>query len=178
MSPRKFALSLTVPTTFWDTWRPVGVVSLIVSPSVSLWSSANLVSTIVCPGWRFVSVAGEPLTQSILMPRWAVRGSRPRTWTLPAVPVAFPRLFRHAETTATPGSFATSRPAAGGIGENPSPFCSRKSPRKFWSIVLLMPALSPAANTATKVTSARPIIKAAAVTAVRPGLRIVFSRAS
>ena len=38
--------------------------------------------------------------------------------------------------------------------------------------------LIPAANTVTKTTSARPIISAAAVTAVRPGLRMAFSRAS
>ena len=35
----------------------------------------------------------------------------------------------------------------------------------------------PAANTVTKTTTARPIISAAAVTAVRPGLRTAFSRA-
>ena len=39
-------------------------------------------------------------------------------------------------------------------------------------------ALMPAANTVTKTTTARPIISAPAVTAVRPGLRTVFSRAS
>ena len=36
----------------------------------------------------------------------------------------------------------------------------------------------PAAKTVTKVTKARPIISAAAVTAVRLGLRCAFSRAS
>ena len=36
----------------------------------------------------------------------------------------------------------------------------------------------PAANTVTNTTTARPIISAAAVVAVRPGLRTVFSRAS
>jgi hypothetical protein len=38
--------------------------------------------------------------------------------------------------------------------------------------------LIPAAKTVTKATTARPIISAAAVTAVRAGLRCVFSRAS
>jgi hypothetical protein len=43
-----------------------------------------------------------------------------------------------------------------------------------WSIV----ALVPSASTATNVTSARPTVSAAAVTIVRPGWRIAFSRAS
>ena len=45
-------------------------------------------------------------------------------------------------------------------------------------IVSSTDALTPAARIETKVTSARPIISAAAVTAVRLGLRIAFSRAS
>ena len=51
----------------------------------------------------------------------------------------------------------------------------------FWKIVSIALAIDlfrPAANTVTKTTSARPIISAAEVTAVRPGLRIAFSRAS
>ncbi len=39
-------------------------------------------------------------------------------------------------------------------------------------------SLRPAAKTETKTTSARPTISAAAVTAVRAGLRVAFSRAS
>ena len=38
-------------------------------------------------------------------------------------------------------------------------------------------AFTPSARMATNVTSASPIISAAAVTAVRPGLRSAFSRA-
>ena len=96
----------------------------------------------------------------------------------PRIPAAFPLLSRHGDTAPTSGSRATWRAADVGIGEKPFTFCNRKSPRKLASIVLLMPALSPAANTATNVTSASPIISAAAVTAVRPGLRMAFSRAS
>ena len=45
---------------------------------------------------------------------------------------------------------------------------------KFSSIVFAIDDLSPAAKTVTKVTSASPIMSAAAVVAVRPGLRIAF----
>ena len=71
----------------------------------------------------------------------------------------------------------TSRPRVG-IGRPPSLFCSTRSPAKLLSTVSLIDARSPAARTVTNVTSASPIISAAAVTAVRPGLRTAFSRAS
>ena len=51
------------------------------------------------------------------------------------------------------------------------------SPRKLSSIVFAIDELMPAANTVTNTTSASPIISAAAVVAVRPGLRMAFSRA-
>ena len=41
-----------------ETWRPVGVVTCSVAPTASLWLSANLWSTTVCPGRRLASVAG------------------------------------------------------------------------------------------------------------------------
>ena len=56
-------------------------------------------------------------------------------------------------------------------------FWRTTSPWKLRSIALPIEALIPAANTVTKTTTARPIISAAAVTAVRPGLRTAFSRA-
>ena len=57
-------------------------------------------------------------------------------------------------------------------------FCRITSPWKLRSIVLATDFVMPAANTVTKTTTARPIISAAAVVAVRPGLRTAFSRAS
>ena len=56
-------------------------------------------------------------------------------------------------------------------------FWITSSPWKLRSIAEEIELLIPSAKTATNVTSARPIISAAAVTAVRPGLRWVFSRA-
>ena len=52
------------------------------------------------------------------------------------------------------------------------------SPASVRSIRSSTEARSPLANTVTKTTSARPIISAAEVTAVRPGWRVEFSRAS
>ena len=51
------------------------------------------------------------------------------------------------------------------------------SPISVLSIASLIEPLIPAANTATNETRARPTISAAAVDAVRPGLRTEFSRA-
>ena len=48
---------------------------------------------------------------------------------------------------------------------------------KVWSIASFTEPRVPAAKIVTNVTRARPIISAAAVTAVRPGLRMAFSRA-
>ena len=67
--------------------------------------------------------------------------------------------------------------APAGIGEKPSLFWITRPPAKFSSTTWATELFSPAAKTVTKVTSARPIISAAAVTAVRLGLRWAFSRA-
>ena len=53
-----------------------------------------------------------------------------------------------------------------------------RSPASVLSIASSIEPRRPAAKTATNETSASPIISAAAVAAVRPGLRIAFSRAS
>ena len=64
------------------------------------------------------------------------------------------------------------------MGEKPSVFCRTMSPWKLRSMVLPTDSEMPAAKTVTNTTTARPIISEAAVVAVRPGLRTVFSRAS
>ena len=65
-----------------------------------------------------------------------------------------------------------------GIGEKPSVFWITSSPWKLRSTAAEIELLIPAAKMVTKVTRARPIISAAAVAAVRAGLRCEFSRAS
>ena len=62
--------------------------------------------------------------------------------------------------------------------EKPSVFWIIRSPWKLLSIASAIEALIPAAKTVTNTTSASPIISAAAVAAVRAGLRCEFSRAS
>ena len=80
-------------------------------------------------------------------------------------------------TDSTPGTLAASRAAPLGIGEKPSLFWMIRPPLKFSSTTVATVLFSPAAKTVTKATRARPIISAAAVTAVRLGLRWAFSRA-
>ena len=82
-------------------------------------------------------------------------------------------------TWATPG---TARSAAGipvGMPVLPvvAEFWTIRLPAKEASIAWLIEAFVPAARIEIRLTSARPIISAAAVTAVRPGWRIVLSRA-
>ena len=83
-----------------------------------------------------------------------------------------------ADTVCTPSTLRASSSASRGNGEKPSEFWIAISPRKLSSIVLATELLIPAAKTVTNTISASPIISAAAVVAVRPGLRIAFSRAS
>ena len=64
-------------------------------------------------------------------------------------------------------------PTLPAVGE----FWMIRLPAKEASIAELIEALVPAARIEIRLTSARPIISAAAVTAVRPGWRIVLSRA-
>ena len=85
---------------------------------------------------------------------------------------------RNDDTSATPGTFATVGPTAAGIGLKPSSCSTAMSPASVRSIRSEIEARRPLANTVTKTTSASPIISAAEVTAVRPGWRVEFSRAS
>ena len=80
-------------------------------------------------------------------------------------------------TSSTPGTFSAAFAAPFGIGEKPSVFWMIRPPAKFSSTTWATVLFSPAAKTVTKATRATPIISAAAVTAVRLGLRWAFSRA-
>ena len=93
----------------------------------------------------------------------------PTTWTWS------PRID---ELTATPGAFAAASPAP--IGTASQPLCEVITwlvPSCLRSAVSSL-ASRPLPKTATNETSVSPIISAAAVEAVRPGLRIAFSCAS
>src|SRR3954464_6707676 len=98
--------------------------------------------------------------------------------SVPPTPWTFAFVSRSAETVATPGTFATAGPTAAGIGEKPSSWSTAMLPASVRSMRLSIDARRPLANTVTNTTSASPIISAAEVTAVRPGWRVEFSRAS
>ena len=101
-----------------------------------------------------------------------------------STPVTHPRAVRERLVKATldggstPGADATASPAAAGNGS--APFCHVTSQSAIDLVphAVLRRRASAPPSTATKVTSARPIISAAAVDAVRLGLRIEFSRES
>ena len=85
--------------------------------------------------------------------------------------------MRIVETSSTPGTLRAAAAAPAEIGEKPSVFWITSWPWKLSSTAEAIELLMPAAKTVTKATTASPIISAAAVTAVRLGLRCVFSRA-
>ena len=84
---------------------------------------------------------------------------------------------RIAATRSTPGTRETASVASCEIGEKPSVFWATKSPRRPRSTALAIVSRAPAAKIDAKLTRVTPIISAAAVAAVRPGWRTLFSRA-
>ncbi len=97
---------------------------------------------------------------------------------LPPTPLTLACEKRTPLTLATPSTLSTDLRTSCENGEKPSVFCTTSALLRLASIAPLMVALAPAAKIEAKVTSATPIISAAAVTAVRPGWRTEFSRAS
>ncbi len=92
-----------------------------------------------------------------------------------------PKIFALAPrtgTTSAPGTRARLASAAGSNGVKLSFETVTKSAFTWSSIASTTEERSPCASTATKAISASPIIRAAAVLAVRPGFRRAFSRAS
>ena len=107
-----------------------------------------------------------------------VAGSIAWATSVPPTPLIFACVSRSDETASTPGTLATVGPTAAGIGEKPSSWRTAMLPASVRSIRSSIEERRPLANTVTKTTSASPIISAAEVTAVRPGWRVEFSRAS
>src|SRR3954462_13426891 len=101
----------------------------------------------------------------------------PDTAWLPLTPLPRARPKRTGLVRVTPGTCSTRRSTAGENGEKPSVFCTTNAAFKLSSTALAIVVFTPAAKIDTNATSATPTISAAAVTAVRPGWRIVFSRA-
>ena len=116
---------------------------------------------------------------SVSHTRSNVRGSIPLPYGLPPAPLTFAWEDFSSDTTSTPGTRRIAAADSGLMGVNwPSVLSTTSSAFIRFSTVSSIDALTPAARMETKVTSASPIISAAAVTAVRLGLRIAFSRAS
>src|SRR5262249_45352581 len=122
------------------------------------------------------SWSDPPLSQSNLYTRPNSTGSTPLTVSTPPLLILASVNWIPVETF-TPGTCAALSTASAGIGEKLSDWMIR-------SLVSERPSaprndsFNPFTNTAANTTRATPIISAAAVTAVRPGLRRVFSSAS
>src|SRR3954463_4379106 len=101
----------------------------------------------------------------------------PDTGWSPLTPFTRARPKRTGLVVLTPGTCSTRRSTVGEKGEKPSVFCTTNPALRLSWTDLAMVVFTPAAKIDTNVTSATPTISAAAVTAVRPGWRIVFSRA-
>ncbi len=80
---------------------------------------------------------------------------------------------------ATPGTLRSAGATSAGMPCSlpACEFSTIRSPAKERLTARSIVAFVPSASTATNVTSARPTVSAAAVTIVRPGWRIAFSRA-
>src|SRR3954452_4553782 len=101
----------------------------------------------------------------------------PDTAWLPLTPLTRARPKRTGLVSLTPGTASTRRSTVGENAEKPSVFCTTNAALRLSSTDLAIVVFTPAAKIDTNATSATPTISAAAVTAVRPGWRIVFSRA-
>ena len=121
------------------------------------------------------STAGDPCTHSNDTARDAAAGSSPYTVAVPS-PRTLACSVTAATTARTPGVRSVAPMVPAGMVPNCLPVTMR-SPFSVLSSAELNDALSPCANTATKATSPMPIIRAAAVAAVRAGLRVALRRA-
>ena len=141
--------------------------------------SAKDLSTIVSESVRFLRVCSVVSPWKSSFSTWfAVAGSSPVARGLPDTPSILTWVAWSVETVCTPGTLRTTSAAAVGMGSNPFVFWTSSSPWKLLSIASAIDALRPAAKMVTNETRASPIIRAAAVAAVRDGFRWEFSRAS
>ncbi len=147
------------------------------SPTASLRPAAQSDSTTASASVIPLSVAASPSTHFSERTAPIVFGSKPVTAVVPESPLALPMTKRVGDTTPTPGTAATVSLDFAGIGLKPSWFCTISAAEYCSSITLPLEPLRLAAKIATITTSARPTISAAAVTAVRCGWRMAFSRA-
>ncbi len=175
--PKRSSFESNSPTTRKVGFAPVWPRRRKLSPTARSWSDAKPSETTASESLRLRSTAGPPFFHSTLRasPMLCV-GAVTCVLLPPGRRLACTE--RIVATDSTPGTLSAAAAAGLGIGEKPSVFWIRRPPAKFSSMTLATEVFSPAAKTVTKVTRASPTISAAAVTAVRLGLRCEFSRAS
>ena len=174
--PVKSTGSRYSPSTVKRPWLPRFVVTVKLSPVRSPDDLARLVSIRApsVPSWAKRASDASPC-QSKSKTRAASAGSIVfRNW----VPPGWARISgkRRNSVASTPGTLRTTCSEAAGKGSKLSVWRIR-SPWTTRSMAPVNDSLSPAAKIATKVTSPTPIISAAAVAAVRAGLRVALARA-
>ena len=167
-------LSSTMPWMGSVRRLPTGVLRRSVPPVFRLLSSAKPLLSSTWPVRSVASASAPSLTEYRSR---SVRGSMPETAVLPSTPATLAWLKRTALTSDTPGTRDTVVSTLAEKGEKPSTFWTTKAASRLSSTALAIVFWAPAAKIDAKVTSATPIISAAAVTAVRPGWRTLFSRA-
>ena len=111
----------------------------------------------------------EPWSQSSLSELATVAGSTPLTGWVPDLPASLPVSKRMLDTDVTPSTLLRRSLTPAGSGEKPSSWVTIPAARTWSSMPRSIVARRPAAKIATNTTSARPIISAEAVIAVRCG---------
>ena len=101
----------------------------------------------------------------------------PTTDVVDFLPATLPSVKRTELTGPTPRTLRSASTSAGGVSPKPLFAPTVRSPANARSTARSIEPRSPAAKIVTNTTSATPTISAAAVTAVRAGLRVEFSRA-
>ena len=123
------------------------------------------------------SSSSEPSFHCRVITSRTVSLSTPSTPVLVVLPSMRPVSKRIEETAVTPSTDASRSATPGGSGEKPSWWVTMPAARTWSSMPWSIVARRPAAKIVTSTTSATPIISAEAVTAVRCGWRVAFSRA-
>src|SRR6266498_1295603 len=165
------------PITRSASGRPFGARRTKRSPTTRRCLVANVCFTSAPWPSSCASVASEePPRQSKRYSPSTVRVSTAFTFT--CVRPIKPRSLRMLVTCSTPRTPATASPAAAVNGDQPFCEVTTQSAASCCATALSTEPCTPLPSTATKETSASPIISAAAVAAVREGFRTAFCEAS
>ena len=138
---------------------------------------ANCSSITASLPWKVVRISSSPPFSQLKWYRFGIEiGSTPLTKSVPPLPILASVNWMPVAVS-TSGTDCTVGTDCLGIGEKLSDWMIRSLVIEL-SSAPRNESLKPFTNTATNTTRATPIISDDEVTAVRPGLRVVFSRAS